>query len=61
MRLSRVANAALNESIRAAAGADGNAASLPRFVGDRVLEGPISMPQDTKDQILRTCNGPNQG
>ena len=34
-----------------------NPESLPEFVGDTVLDGPISMPQEAKDEILRICNG----
>jgi hypothetical protein len=60
MRLSRVTNPEMRQTLRDARDGNGGGArgGLPEFVGDLVLEGPISMPQDAKDQILRTCNGP---
>ena len=60
MRLSRVTNAEMRETLRAARRGQGGGAQggLPEFVGDLVLEGPISMPQEAREQILRTCNGP---
>lgn len=60
MRLSRVTDAEMSRTLSEARSGDGGGAQggLPDFVGDVVLEGQISMPQDAKDQILRTCNGP---
>jgi hypothetical protein len=59
MRLSRVDNAEMRRSINQAVQTDGqaNPDSLPEFVGENVLDGPISMPQEAKDEILRICNG----
>ncbi len=59
MRLSRVQNSEMNRTIEEAVGngSQGDADSLPEFVGDTVLDGAISMPQDAKDEILRICNG----
>jgi hypothetical protein len=58
MRLSRVDNAEMRRTLNQARQGDGggNAGALPDFVGDLVLEGPISMPQEAKDRILPTCN-----
>ncbi len=60
MRLSRVTDNEMRQTLRQARNGDGGGAQggLPDFVGDLVLEGQISMPQDAKEQILRTCNGP---
>jgi hypothetical protein len=60
MRLSRVDNDEMRRSINEAVqsgGQQGNPDSLPEFVGETVLEGQISMPQEAKDEILRICNG----
>ncbi len=59
MRLSRVDNDEMTRTIDEAveSGGGGQADSLPEFVGDTVLDGAISMPQDAKDEILRICNG----
>lgn len=35
-------------------------AQLPKYTGRTVLEGPISMPQEAKDQIVPICNGTAQ-
>ncbi len=58
MRLSRVDNDEMARTIDEAveSGGGGNADSLPEFVGDTVLDGAISMPQDAKDEIQRICN-----
>jgi hypothetical protein len=60
MRLSRVTDAEMSQTLREARNGGGGGAQggLPDFVGDLVLEGTISMPQDAKDQILQSCNGP---
>jgi len=59
MRLSRVNNDEMTRTIDEAVenGGGGQADSLPEFVGDTVLDGAISMPQDAKDEIRRICNG----
>ena len=59
MRLSRVDDDEMRRSInQAVQGSEqANPESLPEFVGDTVLDGPISMPQEAKDEILRICNG----
>jgi hypothetical protein len=55
MRLSRVNDDEMRETIQQAR-SGGNNAELPQFVGELVLEGPISMPQEAKDRILPVCN-----
>jgi hypothetical protein len=55
MRLSRVANNEMRRTLQQAR-SGGEDAELPEFVGELVLEGPISMPQDAKDEILPVCN-----
>jgi hypothetical protein len=55
MRLSRVDDDEMRQTIQQARSA-GNNAELPEFVGELVLEGPISMPQEAKDEILPVCN-----
>jgi len=55
MRLSRVDNAEIRRTLRQVR-TGGEDAQLPEFVGDLVLEGPISMPQEAKDEILPACN-----
>jgi hypothetical protein len=59
MRLSRVTDAEMRDTLQKARDGQGGGAQggLPDFVGTTVLAGPISMPQDAKDQILRSCNG----
>lgn len=60
MRLARADNDEVRRSVNQAAesgGEDASPESLPQFVGDTVLDGRISMPQDAKDEILRICNG----
>ncbi len=58
MRLSRVDDGEMRRTVNEAVqgGGNGNPDSLPEFVGDTVLEGAISMPQEAKDEILRICN-----
>jgi len=58
MRLSRVDNSEMRRTLAEARSGNGggDAGGLPDFVGDLVLEGPISMPQEAKDQILPVCN-----
>jgi len=60
MRLSRVTDVEMRRTLQQARSGGGGGAEggLPDFVGDLVLEGQISMPQDAKERILRTCNGP---
>jgi hypothetical protein len=60
MRLSRVTNAEMRQTLLQARAGDGGGpqGQLPEFVGDLVLEGPISMPEDAREQILRTCSAP---
>jgi hypothetical protein len=55
MRLSRVDDDEMRQTLQAAR-SGGNNAQLPEFVGELVLEGPISMPQEAKDRILPVCN-----
>jgi hypothetical protein len=55
MRLSRVDDAEMRQTLQQAR-SGGNDAQLPEFVGELVLEGPISMPQEAKDRILPVCN-----
>jgi hypothetical protein len=55
MRLSRVDDDQMRRTLRQARNGGSNA-QLPEFVGDLVLEGPISMPQEAKDEILPVCN-----
>lgn len=59
MRLASVDNGEMRRTVNEAvqSGGGGNADSLPEFVGKTVLEGPISMPQEAKDELLRICNG----
>jgi hypothetical protein len=55
MRLSRVDDTEMRNALQQARNAGSNA-ELPEFVGEPVLEGPISMPQEAKDEILPVCN-----
>ena len=55
MRLSRVDDGEIR-SVLQQARRGGEEAQLPEFVGELVLEGPISMPQEAKDEILPACN-----
>ncbi|MEX0621311.1 MAG: hypothetical protein WD181_06995 [Solirubrobacterales bacterium] len=55
VRLSRVENDEMRKTLNRARSGGSNA-ELPDFVGELVLEGPISMPQEAKDEILPVCN-----
>jgi hypothetical protein len=55
MRLSRVDDGEMRRTLQQAR-SGGEDAQLPEFVGELVLEGPISMPQEAKDEILPACN-----
>lgn len=60
MQLSRVDNDEMRQTIQQTieqTNNGGNNPELPEFVGELVLEGPISMPQEAKDEILSACNG----
>lgn len=54
-RLSRVEDGQMRAALQQARSAPGSA-ELPEFTGELVLEGPISMPQEAKDEILPVCN-----
>lgn len=55
--LSRTPNRALRGAIREARRASGGRGDFPSYTGQRVLEGRILMPAESKEQINRTCAG----
>jgi hypothetical protein len=58
MRLSRVDDDEMARTLQRArqGNGGGDAGGLPDFTGELVLEGPIVMPQEAKDEILPVCN-----
>lgn len=58
IRLSRVSDGELRSALSAATSAGGQN-RFPRYSGQTVLSGPISMPKDSRDRIIEVCRGRN--
>lgn len=57
LRLSRVSQADMDRALRQARMANNGNGRIPDYVGDTVLSGRISMPQEAKDRIVPGCTG----
>ncbi len=57
LRVSRSDNNDFNKALKKAQLNNQNNPRLPKFTGELVLEGQISMPQSAKDTIVPICNG----
>lgn len=57
IRLSRVSDPQLRQALGQARRANGGSGKIPDYVGETVLSGRISMPQEAKDRIVPGCTG----
>lgn len=57
LRVSRSNNREFNRALDQASLTNRQDVRLPKYTGQTVLEGSISMPQDAKDTIVPICNG----
>lgn len=59
VKVSRVGDAELTRVLREAVNRNVRQADFPDYVGETVLSGPISMPAETKENIIEVCGGRN--
>ena len=57
VKLSRAADGKFSRALREAVSVRGGEGPFPRFVGETVLEGSISMPEETRETLVRECGG----
>ena len=61
VKVSRVSDAQLTSALRRAVDRDLRQADFPDYVGETVLNGPISMPLESRERIIDVCEGRNPG
>lgn len=62
VKLSRAPDERFRSALREAVSARGGARPFPDFVGKTVLSGPIVMPSETRETLVRECGGrPGEG
>lgn len=57
VKVSRAADEKFSRALREAVSVRGGEGPFPRFVGETVLEGSISMPDETRETLVRECGG----
>jgi len=57
VKLSRAPDAKFRKALRDAVAVRGGEGPFPKYVGQTILEGPISMPAETKETLVRECGG----
>ncbi|MFM8889975.1 MAG: hypothetical protein ACKOGM_08375 [Solirubrobacterales bacterium] len=57
VKLSRSSDEQFRGALRQAVTARGGSGPFPEYVGTTVLEGPISMPTETRQALVRECGG----
>lgn len=61
VKVSRVGDAQLTSALRRAVDRNLKQADFPDYVGQTVLDGPISMPLESRERIIDVCEGRNPG
>ena len=61
VKLSRSSDQRFRGALRQAVAARGGSGPFPEYVGTTVLEGPISMPDETRQALVRECGGRTAG
>lgn len=61
MKVSRVTNIAMRDTLAAAGTANKGNGDFPKYVGETVMKGPIVMPAASKKEVLPSCNGDTAG
>lgn len=61
VKLSRSSDERFRGALRQAVTARGGSGPFPDYVGTTVLEGPISMPEETRQALVRECGGRTAG
>lgn len=57
VKVSRVGDAELTRTLRRAVKGDVRQADFPDYVGETALDGPISMPVESREEIIEACGG----